>query len=173
MADPIAAAQWRAAVQECLDEGYDFCNNLVVVDELGRSDQLRVVCLLDRDLSASRQLETLVGRSAPVLDSIADLLPGAAWLERQAHDMFGVEFTGGDDRPLLHHGSGHPLRKDVLLTARLEAGWPGAVEPGQARAGRRSMLPPGVPERSVLDDPAATAEQVAMSAAGMRNRRRG
>ena len=42
----------------------------------------------------------------------------ARYLEREAHEMYGIEFTGNDDlRPiLLYEGfAGHPLRKDYPI----------------------------------------------------------
>jgi NADH-quinone oxidoreductase subunit C len=89
--------------------------------------------------------------------SVTDLWPGAAWHERETHEMFGVEFTGFDDgtglglRPLLLPDGfeGTPLRKSFVLTARASKPWPGAKEPGESDAGppsRRKLLPPGVPD---------------------------
>ena len=37
------------------------------------------------------------GREAPVLDSVADLYPGANWMERETFDMFGIKFDGHPD----------------------------------------------------------------------------
>lgn len=72
--------------------------------------------------------------------------PGAAWLQRQVHDLFGVSFDGGDNRPLIHHVGGAPLRKDVLLEERQVRPWPGALEPGHSAPGARKLVPPGVPD---------------------------
>jgi NADH-quinone oxidoreductase subunit C len=86
--------------------------------------------------------------------------PGAAWHERETHEMFGVEFTGFDDgtgmglRPLLLPDGfeGTPLRKSFVLAARASKPWPGAKEPGESDAhaapARRKTLPPGVPDPS-------------------------
>jgi NADH-quinone oxidoreductase subunit C len=86
--------------------------------------------------------------------------PGAAWHERETHEMFGVEFTGFDDgtgmglRPLLLPDGfeGTPLRKSFVLAARASKPWPGAKEPGEsdthASPSRRRLLPPGVPDPS-------------------------
>ena len=77
---------------------------------------------------------------------------GAAWHERETHEMFGVGFA---DHPALDHlllpenFEGHPLRKDFVLAARVAKAWPGAKEPGESEHGgpkRRQMLPPGVPD---------------------------
>ncbi len=54
-----------------------------------------------------------------VVDSVYDLWKGADWLEREAYDMFGVEFRGHPDlRRILMwdtYAEGFPLRKDFPL----------------------------------------------------------
>jgi NADH:ubiquinone oxidoreductase subunit C len=105
-------------------------------------------------LSPVRRLlvRTTVPHSAPVLSSAVDVYAGAAWHERETHEMFGVTFEGhpGLDPLLLPDGfEGHPLRKDFVLAARVAKAWPGAKEPGESEHGgpkRRQMLPPGVPD---------------------------
>lgn len=167
-------ADWRGDVAAARDGGFTFLANLTAVDEVGRSEHIRVVVWLERPEDGERvRLDTLVDRADPHLPSVADLFPGAAWLQRQVHDLFGVTFDGGDNRPLIHHAGGAPMRKDVLLEQRLSAHWPGALEPGESDAapGRRKLVPPGVPDPAVLADPEATAADVALSATGARVRR--
>jgi NADH:ubiquinone oxidoreductase subunit C len=97
-------------------------------------------------------LRTSVPHAAPVLASAVDVYAGAAWHERETHEMFGVDFTGHPHLvPLLLPDTfeGHPLRKDFVLAARVAKAWPGAKEPGESEHGtpkRRQMLPPGVPD---------------------------
>ncbi|MET7357571.1 NADH-quinone oxidoreductase subunit C [Streptomyces sp. NPDC005562] len=97
-------------------------------------------------------LRTTVAHEAPVLASAVDVYAGAAWHERETHEMFGVTFEGHPGlTPLLLPESfeGHPLRKDFVLAARVAKAWPGAKEPGESEHGgpkRRQMLPPGVPD---------------------------
>ncbi|MGW2208507.1 NADH-quinone oxidoreductase subunit C [Streptomyces sp. NPDC001781] len=97
-------------------------------------------------------VRTTVPHGAPVLPSAVGVYAGAAWHERETHEMFGVDFTG---HPALDHlllpenFEGHPLRKDFVLAARVAKAWPGAKEPGEPEHGgprRRQMLPPGVPD---------------------------
>ncbi|WP_327681352.1 NADH-quinone oxidoreductase subunit C [Streptomyces sp. NBC_00467] len=97
-------------------------------------------------------LRTTVPHEAPVLASAVTVYAGAAWHERETHEMFGVSFTGHPHLvPLLlpEEFEGHPLRKDFVLAARVAKAWPGAKEPGESEHGgpkRRQMLPPGVPD---------------------------
>ncbi len=66
--------------------------------------------------------------------SIASWLPayaGVNWHEREAHEMFGIDFVG---HPHLVHlylpgaFEGYPLRKDFPLLARQVKPWPGIVD---------------------------------------------
>ena len=57
--------------------------------------------------------------------------PGAAWHERETHEMFGISFIGNNDMRNLYLPTdfeGHPLRKDFPLLARLVKPWPGIVD---------------------------------------------
>ncbi len=154
--------------------GYTFLANLTAVDEVGQSDHVRVLLWLENpDDGARLRLAVLAPRDDPHLPDLADILPGAAWLQRQIHDFFGVRFDGADNRPLIHHGGGAPLRKDVLLEPRQTQHWPGALEPGESEQSpsRRKLVPPGVPDPAVVADPASTAADIALSATGARVRR--
>ena len=102
-------------------------------------------------------LRARVPRAEPVIATVVPIFPGAAWHERETHEMFGVDFTGHPHLvPLLLPDSfdGHPLRKDFVLAARVAKAWPGAKEPGESDAdsghgaspGRRKTRPPGVPD---------------------------
>jgi NADH-quinone oxidoreductase subunit C len=104
-------------------------------------------------------VRTRVPVDAPAAPSIVSVYPGAAWHEREGHEMFGVDFPGHPDlAPLLlaPEFEGHPLRKDFVLASRVVKPWPGAVEPGesaaeagapaaQKRGRRQPQRPPGVP----------------------------
>jgi NADH-quinone oxidoreductase subunit C len=61
-----------------------------------------------------------VPESEPAVPTLTTLYGSARFLEREAHDMYGIEFTGNADlRPiLLYEGFvGHPLRKDYAMEA--------------------------------------------------------
>jgi len=68
-------------------------------------------------------------KTDPKIDSIVDLIPGAALYERENHDMFGIVPVGHPDlRPLLLPDDwaktevGHPLRKDWVEGKGKEVG---------------------------------------------------
>ncbi len=194
---PVAPKGWRAAVEAARADGYRFFDWLGVEDLVGRQDALLVVLALRRlDRPGDvLLLGTELDRATPRLDSIRDVFAGAAWHEREAAELFGVEFAGGDPaRLLLATGfTGTPLRKDEVLAARTGMSWPGAKEPGESdlhpepvegsastgsvRTSRRRLVPSGVPDPEIWGDRDPTASEpqpaeVAESAAGGRTRRR-
>jgi NADH-quinone oxidoreductase subunit C len=99
---------------------------------------------------------TTLAPDAPAVPSIVAVYPGAAWHEREAYEMFGVDFPGHPRLSkllLAPEFEGHPLRKDFVLASRVVKPWPGAVEPGESAAQaaserdrrRQPQRPPGVP----------------------------
>jgi len=95
----------------------------------------RVARLTDGDLAVIVKADVPPAGDDPdqpgSVDSIADLYAGADWHEREAHEMFGIGFSG--HRYLEHiylptGFEGHPLRKDFPLLARTVKPWPGIVD---------------------------------------------
>jgi NADH-quinone oxidoreductase subunit C len=151
----VPVARWREAVGAARDPGAlgcDFFDWLTAVDEL--ADGFTVVAHL---WSSRRKhgllLRTRLPRESATVESVVELFPGAAWHERETHEMFGITFAGHPDlRPLLlpPEFEGHPLRKEFVLASRVAKAWPGAKEPGESEqpgaAKRAPMRPPGVPD---------------------------
>ncbi|MDN3285393.1 NADH-quinone oxidoreductase subunit C [Streptomyces thermocarboxydus] len=148
----VPSDAWIPALEAARDRlGCTFFDWLSAVDEPGTG--FRVTAHVAALAPVRRLLlRTTVPHEAPVLPSAVDVYAGAAWHERETHEMFGVDFTGhpGLDHLLLPDTfEGHPLRKDFVLAARVAKAWPGAKEPGESEHGgpkRRQMLPPGVPD---------------------------
>lgn len=164
----------HADVAAAKADGFGFFLGLTAFDEVGLADEIRVVVrLLNPETGEIVAVEARTDRGAPSLDDISDLFAGASFHQRQAHDFFGVVFEGADLRPLIYHGGGAPMRKDVLLEQRQSTTWPGALEPGESGASpsRRKLVPPGVPDATVLADPESSAADIALSATGARVRR--
>ncbi|MEO5974519.1 MAG: NADH-quinone oxidoreductase subunit C [Ilumatobacteraceae bacterium] len=72
-----------------------------------------------------------VADDQPSIESIASVYAGANWHEREAHEMFGIDFVGHPDLRNLYlpiDFEGHPLRKDFPLLARMVKPWPGIVD---------------------------------------------
>ncbi|MDR7087845.1 NADH-quinone oxidoreductase subunit C [Aeromicrobium panaciterrae] len=155
----VEVAEWHDAVAALKSEGYTYFDWLSAVDE--HPEGFRLVLHLARlEALDHLLLVTYVDRESPAVASIADLFAGAAWHERETHEMFGIEFpsTGSGQaaelKPLLLPDGfeGHPLRKEFVLASRVAKPWPGAKEPGESDAdsthspGRRRIKPPGVPD---------------------------
>ncbi|MFF9103665.1 NADH-quinone oxidoreductase subunit C [Streptomyces rubrogriseus] len=148
----VPPASWITALETARDRlGCTYFDWLSAVDEPGTG--FRVAAHVAA-LGPVRRLllRTTVPHDAPALPSAVGVYAGAAWHERETHEMFGVAFA---DHPALDHlllpegFEGHPLRKDFVLAARVAKAWPGAKEPGESDHGgprRRQMLPPGVPD---------------------------
>jgi NADH-quinone oxidoreductase subunit C len=149
----VPAAGWVAAALSARDDPQ---LDLSYFDWLSGVDQLdagfEIVAHLYSITHRHRVLlRTRVSRVDPVLASLVPVFPGAAWHERETHEMFGVGFAGHPDlKPLLLPDgfAGHPLRKEFVLASRVVKEWPGAREPGESHTGatRRRMRPPGVPD---------------------------
>ncbi|MEU8559810.1 NADH-quinone oxidoreductase subunit C, partial [Streptomyces anthocyanicus] len=148
----VPPASWITALETARDRlNCTYFDWLSAVDEPGTG--FRVAAHVAA-LGPVRRLllRTTVPHDAPALPSAVGVYAGAAWHERETHEMFGVAFA---DHPALDHlllpegFEGHPLRKDFVLAARVAKAWPGAKEPGESDHGgprRRQMLPPGVPD---------------------------
>jgi NADH-quinone oxidoreductase subunit C len=149
----VPAAAWLDAARAARDDsGLDlsYFDWLTAVDDLADGFAV-VVHLWSVRLRHRVLLRTRVPRAAPVLASLTPVFAGAAWHERETHEMFGVEFAGHPDlKPLLLPDGfvGQPLRKEFVLASRVAKEWPGAREPGESHTGvtRRRMRPPGVPD---------------------------
>ncbi|MFD9503303.1 NADH-quinone oxidoreductase subunit C [Streptomyces sp. NPDC060035] len=150
----VPASSWIAALETARDElGCGYFDWLSAVDEPGTGFLVCAHVAAPRTGRVRRLLvRTTVPHEAPALPSAIGVYAGAAWHERETHEMFGIRF---EDHPhlvplLLPEGfEGHPLRKDFILAARVAKAWPGAKEPGESEHGgpkRRTMLPPGVPD---------------------------
>jgi len=159
----VPAADWVGAVTEARDAGFGFFDWLTAVDQADDVDApgLDVVCHL-MDVRTPKPLRRIIVRTrvpeGQALASITGVYRGAAWHERETHEMFGLDFDGFDDgtglglRPLLLPDGfdGTPLRKSFVLAARASKPWPGGKEPGESEhtkpTGRRRVSAPGVPD---------------------------
>lgn len=152
--EDVAPARWRDRCAGLVAAGAGFVDFLTAVDRPAAGELDVVVHLVDLDRRARHLLRTTVDREHAELDSLVGVLPGASWHEREAHEMFGIDFTGNPDlrRLLTMDDADRPLLRTTPLAARLLSAWPGAAEPadqpsGVPRAARARSAPPvpGVP----------------------------
>jgi NADH-quinone oxidoreductase subunit C len=150
----VPPQQWVAALLTARDRlSCDFFDWLSAVDELPGGFTV-VAHVYSTSLHHGLLLRVALPRDAPAVDSVVAVYPGAAWHERETHEMFDIDFVGNDAlTPLLLpvEFEGHPLRKEFVLASRVAKPWPGAKEPGESEhtANKRApMRPPGVPDPS-------------------------
>jgi NADH-quinone oxidoreductase subunit C len=98
------------------DCGFESVTFVTAVDRSPESPRFEVTWQL-RSMEHTDRLRvtTRVEEDAPHVRSVIDLWPGAAYMERECFDMFGVLFEGheGLKRLLMPEGyDHHPLRKD-------------------------------------------------------------
>jgi NADH-quinone oxidoreductase subunit C len=104
------------------------CRFLQLIDLCGvdypeRTKRFDVVYhLLSMHNNTRIRVKAAVGEGENIPTAI-DVYPCANWFEREAFDMYGIQFEGHPDlrRILTDYGfEGHPLRKDFPLTGHVE-----------------------------------------------------
>jgi NADH-quinone oxidoreductase subunit C/D len=97
------------------EDGYDYLSSLTGVD-YPQDNKLEVVYQVYKTTGGSGIIyKVQVPRENPVVKSLISIYPGAEFQEREAYDMYGIEFEDHPDlrRILLWEGfAGYPLRKD-------------------------------------------------------------
>jgi Ni,Fe-hydrogenase III large subunit len=92
----VPHAEWRAEIQTALEGGARF--GTLYADGCGG-----VRCVL---VSGDGRCTSLTVATDPGVPSIVDIAPAAAWSEREAHDLYGIDFPGHQPlRPLVDHSS--------------------------------------------------------------------
>jgi NADH-quinone oxidoreductase subunit C len=96
------------------------------------TERFEVMCRLSSVTSADAAIiATTLPKDDAWIDSLVNVSGGAEWHEREAAEMFGIEFRG---HPNLTHlylpdsFEGHPLLKSYPLLAREVKPWPGTVD---------------------------------------------
>ncbi|MEO1232071.1 MAG: NADH-quinone oxidoreductase subunit C [Myxococcota bacterium] len=101
----------------------EMLTDLTAVDYLGqRSPRFEVVYhFYSLSLNHRVRLKVAVDDPQPSVPSLSELWSSALWMEREAFDLYGIQFDGHPDlrRILLYpEFEGHPLRKDYDMEAR-------------------------------------------------------
>ena len=130
------------------DQAYDLCLFVSAVDRLnlGLSPRFEGVYEL-YSLKHCRRLRLKVPLSgeSPVVDSVSSVWPAANWHEREAYDLFGIQFRGHPElRRILmpHDWIGHPLRKDYPIGGEPVQFTVNPDEPALADLGQQTMDAP-------------------------------
>ncbi len=131
----------HTAVRDDLDLGFfswlsavDWANEVEAGDALSDEVEERIELLTTvADLTEGHRVtfSTDLTKDSPSIASLVNVYSGANWHEREAAEMFGIEFVGHPDPgPLYLPESfiGNPLRKSYPLLSREVKPWPGDVD---------------------------------------------
>lgn len=113
------------------DEGFGMLLDATAVDFLGRSPRFEVVYHLVSIEDAGRvRIKVPLEESDLKIPSLSALWESANWLEREAFDMYGIDFSEHPNLKriyLYEEFVGHPLRKDYPKERRQPLIGPGAI----------------------------------------------
>jgi NADH-quinone oxidoreductase subunit C len=141
----VPADRWAAALATARDEldlvmfsflsAIDWANDPAVGDPLGdelEEEYFEIIATV-ADLTEGRRVtfSTRIDHDEPSLASLVDVYAGANWHEREAHEMFGIDFVGHPDLSNLYLPEGflgNPLLKSFPLLSREVKPWPGTVD---------------------------------------------
>ena len=110
------AIEALSGAKNFVDEPCDFLHDLCGMD---LEDHLEVVYQLS-SLRGPQRLRIIarVERDNPVIDSATQIWKGADFLEREAFDMFGIQFRGHPNLKRIYMWDdfeGYPMRKDYVI----------------------------------------------------------
>ena len=118
----LSAIDWSKTTE--VGEGVDDPDSLV--------ERFEVLCRLSSVENADGAIfVTVLDRAEPSLASLTEFIGGAEWHEREAHEMFGIDFVGNTNLVPLYLPDefvGNPLLKSFPLISREVKPWPGEVD---------------------------------------------
>ncbi len=145
----LTADNWKERAESLKNEGW-MLTDLCGVDRLGLGGETRfeiAIQLLHMTNKERKTLHVYAQGDPPSIPSVVSVWPTSDFMEREAYDMFGIEFEGHPNlvRILMpEEWEGHPLRRDYgvgKVTVEfapqpfLQIDAPGQA-PGTAEAGR-------------------------------------
>ncbi len=118
----LSAIDWSKTTE--VGEGVD--------DPESLEERFEVLCRLSsvRNSDAAIFVAAL-DKDEPAIGSLTEFIGGAAWHEREAHEMFGIDFVGNENLTNLYLPDefvGNPLLKSYPLISREVKPWPGTVD---------------------------------------------
>lgn len=140
----VDRSNWVSAVQAAASTGLRFFSFLSAIDwanevEVGEGiagdsvdERYELLCRLSNTANADAvHIITSVSKDDASIDTLTGIFAGAAWHEREAAEMFGIDFVGNTNLKKLYLPDafeGHPLRKSFPLLTREIKPWPGTVD---------------------------------------------
>jgi NADH-quinone oxidoreductase subunit C len=135
---------WVEAVRKARDDfglvyfsflsAIDWAKEVAIGDPLEGDveERYEVICTLTELMQGRRvTIATNLDKENPTLGSLVSVFPGANWHEREAHEMFSIDFEGHPYLENLYLPDGfvgHPLQKSYPLLSREVKPWPGTVD---------------------------------------------
>lgn len=140
----VAPDQWVSAHRTARDQldlvffswlsAIDWSNTVEAGDPLNEEveERIEVVSALS-DLTDGHivLMSTEIDKDNPQIASLVEVYAGANWHEREAGEMFGIDFVGHPNLIHLYLPDafiGNPLRKSYPLLSREVKPWPGTVD---------------------------------------------
>jgi NADH-quinone oxidoreductase subunit C len=117
---------WLSAVE--------WSNDVASGDNLSEpvEERIELLCALSNVTTGELVIMSAdLSPESPTVASLVDVYAGANWHEREAHEMFGIEFEGHPNLVHLYLPDsfvGNPLRKSFPLLSREVKPWPGTVD---------------------------------------------
>ena len=90
-----------------------------------------ITCLSDVENTNLITVSTTIDKSEPEIDSLVEIYEGANWHEREAYEMFGINFANHPNLEKLYLPDGYegnPMLKSFELISREVKPWPGDVD---------------------------------------------
>jgi NADH:ubiquinone oxidoreductase subunit C len=135
---------WVSALTTARDEfglvyfswlaGVEWTNEVAIGDPLEADVEphFEVLCMVGDLVEGHRvTFATTLPVDDPVIDTLVPVYVGADWHEREAAEMFGIDFRGHPNLVNLYLPDGfvgNPLRKSYALLSREVKPWPGKVD---------------------------------------------
>jgi len=118
----LSAIDWSKTTE--VGEGVD--------DPESLEERFEILCRLSSvDNDTGAVFVTVLDKESPAIASLTGHIGGAEWHEREAHEMFGIDFVGNDNLVPLYLPDdfiGNPLLKSYPLISREIKPWPGEVD---------------------------------------------
>jgi NADH-quinone oxidoreductase subunit C len=119
----VEGATLKELARFCRDElGFNFLLDISGVDHFGEEPRFEVVYeLYNLEQGDHLRLKISVSEDALEVPTVSDIWPTADWHEREAFDMYGIQFPGHPDLRRILMWDGYPffpLRKDFPLAGR-------------------------------------------------------
>ena len=133
--DTIVAAREELELFSWLS-AIDWSKDLAVGEGVAEPEDLEerfeVLCRLSSvESDAGAIFVTTLPKDDPSIGSLTPHIGGAEWHEREAHEMFGIDFVGNTNLIPLYlpdDFEGNPLLKSYPLISREVKPWPGDVD---------------------------------------------